>query len=91
MGNCNILFSVALVTSFMKNLLVVFCYILSCFDHNPQQCSALEHPSNVSSGPENIATFKIMIYQFMNRINGCVCEHEKPNPGILKEDLLLHC
>lgn len=82
--NCDNLFSVALVTAFMKNLLVVFCYILSCFDHNPRQCSALEHPSNMSSGPENVTTSKIMIYPFMNRINGCVCEHEKPNSSILR-------
>lgn len=87
-GNRDILFSVVLVTAFMKNSLVVFCYISSCFDRNPQQCSALESASNMSSGPENVTTFKIMIYQFMNRINGCVYEHEKPNCSILKEGLL---
>lgn len=90
-GNFDILFSVALVTAFMKNLLVVFCYILSCFDHNPKQCSALERPSNMSSRPENVTTFEIMICQFMNRINGCACVPEKSNSGVLKEGLLLHC
>jgi len=89
-GNRDTLFSVALVTAFIKNLQVVFGYVLSCFDHNPQQSSALAHPSNMSSGPENVTTFKIMIYQFMNRINGCVCEYEKPNTGIIEEGLLLH-
>lgn len=47
------------------------------FDQNPQQCSALECPSNMSSRLQNVTRCKIMIYQFMNRINGCVCEHEK--------------
>lgn len=37
----------------------------------------------MSSGLENVARFKIMIYHFMNRINGCVCEHEKPKSSII--------
>lgn len=88
--NCDIFFSVVVATAFTKNLLVVFCYVLSCFDHNPQQCSALEYPYNMSSRPENVTTLKIMICQFMNRING-FCKLGKPNSSTLEEGLLLHC
>lgn len=83
------LFSVMLVAAFMKNLLVVFCYILACFDCNPQQCSVLEHLSNMRIGPGNVTTFKLIIYQFMNRISRYVCGNEKLNSNILKQFSLM--